>query len=339
VLAHPARIALLLIATLSLLGCSRSKAARHPDGYEVLSLRYEGNPGVVTVPELAADLGYLAPLELDYVGDNLTGGPHSIQAVATGDVDFGTSFNGAIVKLIASKAPLQAVVASYGTDGRNFQGSYVLEGSPIKSARDFVGKKVAMNTLGAHAEFALREYLRRGGLTSQESSQVSMIALPAANCELALREKQLDVAVLGTIHRDKALARGGLRRITSDYELFGGFNAGSIVMTKRFLAANPNTARKFVEGVGRAIDWAHSTPREQVIARFEQIIGRRGRNENTSIVKHWEGTGVVSPRGMLRDRDFQMWIAWLTKDGQLAPGAFAPRDAYTNEFQPAVAHR
>jgi hypothetical protein len=39
----------------------------------------------------------------------------------------------------------------------------------------------------------------------------------------------------------------------------------------------------------------------------------------------------------LRDRDFQMWIDWLTKDGQLKPGAFTAGDTYTNAFQPALA--
>ena len=39
------------------------------------------------------------------------------------------------------------------------------EDSPIKTARDLIGKKIAVNTLGAHLEFMLREYLARNGLT------------------------------------------------------------------------------------------------------------------------------------------------------------------------------
>jgi ABC-type nitrate/sulfonate/bicarbonate transport system substrate-binding protein len=326
---------MLLLLSLLSVACSRSSTVAKPDGFEVHTLRYEGNPGVVSPVELAEDLGYLAPLKLDYVGANATGGPHSIQAVVSGDIDIGGSFNGAIAKLVGARAPLQAVVAAYGTDEENFQGFFVLEGSPIKSAKDLIGKKVSMNTLGAHAEFALREFLRRGGLSEEQTTQVAMIALPAANGELALRERQVDMAILGNLHRVKAVARGGIRLLGSDFALFGKFNAGSYVMSKKFLADNPKAAQRFAEGVGRALDWANETPRSEVIARFAEIITRRKRNEDTSIVKHWIGYGVSSKGGVLAESEFQIWLDWLIKDGQLTPGALKPTDVFTNQLRAA----
>jgi ABC-type nitrate/sulfonate/bicarbonate transport system substrate-binding protein len=319
----------------SLLACGKSSSGPHAEaGGEVMVIRYEGNPGNVTIAELAEDLGYLAPLRLEYVGNNMTGGPHSIQAVLTGDLDVGGSFNGAIVKLVASGAPLVSVISAYGTDEKMFQGFYTLEGRPIRNARDFIGKKVSINTLGAHAEFALREYLTRGGLSKQEAAQVTMLALPAANGELALRGGQVDVVCLSTIYRDKALGRGGLTLVFSDHQLFGSFNARSTVMSRRFVDQNPNTARKYVEGVGRAIEWARATPREQVVARMESIIEKRGRNEDASIVQYWASTTIPTPRGLLRDADFSLWIDWLVRDGQVDPGQVVPSQIYTNEFQP-----
>ena len=189
-------------------------------GLETLSLRYEGSPGNVSIQELAEDLGFLAPLKLDFRGNNMTGGPHSIQAVVTGDLDVGGSFNGAIIKIIGSQAPLTAVIAGYGTDEQNFMGFYALEDKAIAQPRDFIGKKVAINTLGAHAEFALRDYLARGGLSPEEIAQVTMLVLPSSNLEQALRSNQVDVAALSTIFRDNALARGGLHMVFSDFQLF-----------------------------------------------------------------------------------------------------------------------
>ncbi|SJZ31146.1 hypothetical protein SAMN02745126_00138 [Enhydrobacter aerosaccus] len=55
----------------------------------------------MTFPELAGDLGYLDRLKLKYVGDS-TGGPQSLQAVATGDADFGSAFNGSLLNLRAA---------------------------------------------------------------------------------------------------------------------------------------------------------------------------------------------------------------------------------------------
>lgn len=66
-----------------------------------------------------------------------------------------------------------------------------------------------------------------------------MVPLPLPNGELALRNHQVEVAHMSLIFREKALARGGIRMVFSDYELWGAFNAGSYVMSTRFLAESP----------------------------------------------------------------------------------------------------
>jgi len=303
-------------------------------GIEKLSLRYEGSTNNVSVAELAEDLGYLAPIKLSYIGNNATGGPHSIQSVVTGDLDFGSSFNGAIIKLVAAKAPLKAVLAAYGTDEKYFNGFYQLESSPIRGPRDLIGKKVAMNTLGAHAEFVLREYLARGGLSDQEIKDVTMLVLPPTNGEQALRNQQVELTSFSPMLRDKAAERGGIRMLFSDLQLYGAFNAGSYVMSTKFIARNPNTVRKFVDATGRAIEWARTQPRDVVVARFERIIRARKRAEDTSSVRYWQSTGIASERGLIADLDYQRWIDWLVRDGQLKPGEIKPSDVYTNEFHP-----
>lgn len=105
---RPLGLARALLA-LSLSACSGRRAAGPAlGGFERSVLRYEGSTNNVSMPELAEDLGLLAPLKLEYIGNNATGGPHSIQSVVTGDIDFGGSFNGAIINLVAAKAPLRA---------------------------------------------------------------------------------------------------------------------------------------------------------------------------------------------------------------------------------------
>ena len=53
---------------------------------EKLELRYQGWASKVLYPELAEDLGYLAPIKLKWVGNTISG-PQDIQAAVTGDVD------------------------------------------------------------------------------------------------------------------------------------------------------------------------------------------------------------------------------------------------------------
>jgi ABC-type nitrate/sulfonate/bicarbonate transport system substrate-binding protein len=322
-------------------GCARSEDARPgraaaAGGYEALELRYQGNNGIITPAELAEDLGYLAPIRLEFVGSTISG-PHSVQAVVTGDTDFGGAFNGAVIKLIAAKAPIVAIVGYYGVDEGRQSGFWVLNDSPIHGARDLLGKKISMNTLGAHSEFMVKEYLFRAGLTREDAQQVTLVVVPPVNGEQVLRQKHVDVAILGDIYRDRIIEHGGARSVVSDYQMFGAFTAGSYVMKKSFIRDNPNTARKFVEAVGRAVEWARHTPREQVIARFRDIVAKRGRNEDPDALKYWHSYGVAGRGGLISDGDFQIWIDWMIKDGELEPGQLPVRELYTNDLNPFAA--
>src|SRR5690242_5290507 len=157
-----------LVVTLAACG---GEASAKPGEPETLELRYQGSVGAVTFPELAEELGYLSPLKLAWIGNTISG-PQDIQAAATGQTDFGGAFNGAIVKLAAAKAPIKAVIGYYGSDKDSYVGYFVADGSPIKGPRDLIGKKIGVNTLGAHLEAVVKEYLKRGGLTPEEIKQV-----------------------------------------------------------------------------------------------------------------------------------------------------------------------
>jgi len=317
-----------------LTGCQEETDGGAGDGeYETLKIKYEGTVGQVNFPELAEDLGYLEPLELEWIG-NTTSGPASIQNAATGQTDFGGAFNGAIIKLIASGAPIKSVIGYYGSDEDTFSGFYVLDDSPIKDARDFIGKKVGMNTMGAHHEFVLKEYLRQNGLTEEEIKQVTIVVVPPVNTEQSLRQNQIDVAVLGGMLRDRAIEKGGVRKVFSDYDLFGSFTAGSYVFTEKFIKENPNTVKKFVEATAKAIEWARTTPKDEVIARFEKIIEERDRKEESETIQYYKSTGIAEKGGFIQEKEFQVWVDWLEKSGDLKKGEISLEDLYTNQFNP-----
>lgn len=300
-------------------------------GSQIKSLKYQGNVGAVSLAELAADLGYLGDVTLDWVGNTISG-PQDIQSAATGQTHFGGAFNGAIVKLASSKAQIKAVTSYYGSDKDTYLGYYVLEDSPIRSARDLIGKKVGMNTLGAHAQALLDIYLERNGVPKADAAKVESLVVPPVNTEQALRQKQIEVGVLSGVLRDKALATGGIRPLFKDFELLGSFSAGSYVMTQKFIKENPDTVRTFTTGVAKAIDWSRATPREEVIARMTEIVKKRGRNEDTATLKYWRSYGVAEPGGRIADKEFQLWIDWLGERGEIKKGQLKAADLYTNEF-------
>jgi ABC-type nitrate/sulfonate/bicarbonate transport system substrate-binding protein len=297
------------------------------------TLRYQGSVGQVTPPELAQDLGYLGEVELKWVGNTISG-PQDIQSAATGQTDFGGAFNGAVVKLQAAGAPITSVIGYYGVDKDQYGGFYVPDDSPIKDARDLTGKKVGMNTLGAHYEAVLDIYLQRNGFSAADIKKVEPLVVPPINTEQSLRQKQIDVGVLSGIFRDKALATGELRKLFSDYDLLGAFTGGTYVFRDDFIKRNPETVRAFTAGVAKAIEWARTTPREQVIARFTKIIRTRGRNENADSLKYWKSYGVAGKGGVMAGKEFTTWITWLEQQGQVPKGKVKLGDLYTNKFNP-----
>ncbi|PWV50250.1 ABC transporter substrate-binding protein [Nocardiopsis sp. L17-MgMaSL7] len=305
-------------------------SASDPDATVV---RYQGTAGSVVFPELAADLGYLDGIELEWIGDT-TSGPQDIQAVATGDTDVGGAFNGAIAKLVAAGSPITSVVSYYGSDEESFSGYYVLEDSDITRAGDLVGRKVAMNTLGAHHEFVVREWLAQEGLAEDEIARVELTVVPPANTEQSLRSGQVHVATLGGILRETALERGGIRPLFTDQGLYGTFSYGSLVLRDEFVEEHPDATLTLVSGIARAIRWSQVTPREEVVDRFARIVGERGRNESAEVIQYWRSSGVAGPGGVITEEEFAIWLEWLDRNGELPEGSVEASELYTNEFNP-----
>ena len=301
--------------------------------FEVPVLRYQGQAALVTYPELAEDLGYLAPLRLNWIGNTISG-PQDIQAAVTKDVDFGGAFNGSIIKLIAAGAKIKAVLASAGCDRKAWGGIFVLDEGPIRQPLDLIGKKIGINTLGAQAEFDIATYLQINGATAQQIAEVEEVVLPPINAEQALREKQIDAILLSGALQDIAIAHGGLRLLATEYELYGSATMSAYVLRTDFMRDAPNTSRRFVEATARAIDWVQSHPRDEVIERFVRIIHQRGRHETDEVVHYWHSPAMPNRGGLLDDSAFTRFIDWYVRNGLPAIGRVQTKDLYTNTLNP-----
>ncbi|SDY17260.1 ABC-type nitrate/sulfonate/bicarbonate transport system, substrate-binding protein [Amycolatopsis xylanica] len=325
-------LATVLVAAVALTGCGTSATASAPGQPEKLELRYQGSANNVSLPELAEDLGYFGQVKLKWVGNTISG-PQDIQSAATDQTDFGGAFTGAVVKLIEAGAPVKAVINYYGSDDKTFLGFYVKEDSPIRTPRDLIGKKVAVNTVGANLEAVLDTWLLKNGLTQAETDQVQLVVLPPVNTEQALRNGQVDVGALNGILQDHAAASGGLRRLVSDVEAFGPYNGGPYVLRTDFIKKYPETSKIFVSAVAKAIEWERTTPREEVIARFTKIIQNRHRNESTDTLKYWKSVGITHG-GLISDQDYTLWEGWLKQSGFIKSDKIDTKKLYTNEFNP-----
>jgi ABC-type nitrate/sulfonate/bicarbonate transport system substrate-binding protein len=328
-------LAVLAVAAAALSACGSAEASGSaPDASGVSTLRYQGWANQVTLPELAENLGYFGgKVKLKWVGNTISG-PQDIQAAATGDADFGGAFGGAVEKLVSSGAGIKAVINYYGSDDKEFTGYYVLDGSPLKDVKDLVGKKVGVNTLGGQNEADIFNVLHKAGLSGPDIKRVELVTLPPPNAEDALRKGQIDAVALSGQFRQRAESAGGLRPLFTQVDLYGPFNGGQYVFRNDFIKKNAAAVRAFVDGVGKAIEWERSTPRDEVIAAFTKIVEARARtNESTTSLKYWQSVGVPSRYGYIVDADFALWQDWLLTTGSVKQPPKSS-DLYTNEFNP-----
>jgi ABC-type nitrate/sulfonate/bicarbonate transport system substrate-binding protein len=305
------------------------------DEYELTDIRILVTPGVVQPLELAAALGYLEPLKLDVLG-TANGGPELLQAMSTGNTDIGLAATNGVINIVAaSNKSVVSIITNGGVDKNSVCALATVEGSPIKSAKDLIGKTVGMNTLGAYADAFVSNYLIQGGLTEDEIKQVTFVVIPITESEQVLRSGELDAATFSGPYLSKALETGGIDIVTTDLEVFGDFQTGYNVVTREFTEKNPNTTRKIVEAIAEALNYVNATPVEDVRKVLEEVINTRGlTGDSTASIPYWNGYGVANEGGVIDEADVQLWLDWAVKAGDVKEGELTAKDIFTNEFNP-----
>jgi len=308
----------LLLSAAVALGLAAPAAAA-----DEVKLRYLASQGGLSAHELAQELGYFegTGITIESVG-YATGGPASLIALASGDVEIGGAATSAVLNSIISGNDFVAAYPSNGINDEVQSIFYVLEDSPIKSIKDIAGKSIAVNTLGAHLDYTIREALHSVGLPTDAANQV---VVPGPQLEQVLRSGQVDISAFGywqTTFEGAARKKGGLRAIFDDTDVLGEIAGGFVVLRRDFIKEHPEAAKTFVLQSARALDYAREHPEEtkEILAKALQARG-----ENPDIAQYFRGYGVRTG-GLPVERDLQFWIDVLVREGKLKEGQLTPKD-------------
>ena len=324
--------AVLVIAMIAVTGClTDGTNTKNETRTNVVTIRYLSSSAVVEPYEFAAELGLLNGINISRVGST-TGGPEDIMSVATGSTDVGHSAWVSIINAKVRGAEIKAVAGPMGNSPESwYEGTpylskwIVLENSSIRNAKDLKGKKIAVHTLGAHAEYVTREYLSRNNMSRDD---VQLLVMPRH--EEVLRQGLVDAVAPVGAQIDKMEAGGGVRVLFTDHDIIGNQTHCGMFMSGKFIKENPQAVRQFVEASAKAADWAKDHPAE---ARELAAKIMKNKGGNPEIAKYWKGFGVKE-HALLDDSDVQFWIDWLVRDGKMNEGQYKPSDFYTNEFNP-----
>ena len=292
-------------------------------------IRYLDDRGYVPPYEIADALGFLKEkgIRLEAKGDS-PGGPESLAALASGSVDIAGAATPAMINAIASGAKILCVMPRAGISKDVNSKFFVLDSSPIKTAADIKGKSIAVNTLGAHLDYTVQEYLRIHGLNKDDAK---LVKVPGPQLDETLRHRQAEVVAVGAWQGPiaaKIAAEGGVRVLFTDHDVLGDIVLASNAMEKAFIDQHPQAVKELVTASAKAVDWVAEHPDEarEVVAG---ILKKRG--ENPAGAVSWPGYGL-SQHALYKDHDTKFWLDVLVREGKLTAGQFSPEDIATNKY-------
>ena len=190
------------------------------------------------------------------------GGAAIVQGVLGGKYQFGFSNVTSLMAAQAGGAPVKAVasgVASTGRAGRDFSAVVVMDGSPVRSARDLAGKRIAVNTLKNLGDTTVRQSVRRAG---GDPTGIRFQAMPFAAMPAALQGGRVDAAWVVEPQLSEALAQGG-QVVASNYvDTAPDLTVALYFTAQPTIKASPDLVARFTEAVKESLVYAAAHPEE-----------------------------------------------------------------------------
>lgn len=222
---------------------------------------------------------------------------------------------GGSVAICASTYEQTLQAAARGRDVRSFFLLYTFPnmalvlspGRPLTKIEQLKNGTVGVTSLGSASQNYLSLILLRHGMSLADVQPVAIGT--AATSIAALENNKVDAAMLNSIPLEMLRARRpdvkvlvDLRTREGTAALFGvpHVPVGTVVSSSRWLAENPDTARRITRALGRAAGWIHERPSTEVAA---------------SLPASWHTPGSDAAL-----RSLELAMPALSRDGRMPPG-------------------
>ncbi|MET7892739.1 ABC transporter substrate-binding protein [Streptomyces mirabilis] len=201
------------------------------------------------------------------------GGAAIVPGVVSGQFQFGFSNMTSLMIAQSQNVPVKAVVngvASTGVAGKDFGAITVKKGSPIKSAKELEGKKVAVNTLKNINETAVRESVRKAG---GDASKVKFVELAFDQMPAALDSGQIDAAMVVEPALATVKSQGATEIASSLVDVAKDLTVAMYFTSTQYEQKNPDVVKKFQEATAESLAYADAHPDEvrQAVTTYTKI--------------------------------------------------------------------
>ncbi|MFD9283586.1 ABC transporter substrate-binding protein [Streptomyces mirabilis] len=201
------------------------------------------------------------------------GGAAIVPGVVSGQFQFGFSNMTSLMIAQSQNVPVKAVVngvASTGVAGKDFGAITVKKGSPIKSAKELEGKKVAVNTLKNINETAVRESVRKAG---GDPSKVKFVELAFDQMPAALDGGRIDAAMVVEPALATVKSQGATEIASSLVDVAKDLTVAMYFTSTQYEQKNPDVVKKFQEATAESLAYADAHPDEvrQAVTTYTKI--------------------------------------------------------------------
>ncbi|WFE19320.1 ABC transporter substrate-binding protein [Solwaraspora sp. WMMD937] len=211
---------------------------------------------------LGEEKGFFAKRGINLTMESGQGGAAIVPGVVSEQFQFGFSNVTSLLTAQTADVPVQIVangVASTGNPEADFGGVVVREDSPIQTAADLAGKKVAVNTLKNIGDTSVRESVRKAGGNPDDIEFVEM-AFP--QMPAAVEGGQVDAAWM--VEPSLAIAKdAGGRVVAWNFVDTAPNLTVAVYFTSTKLAQeNPELVENFQEAMAESLSYANAHPDE-----------------------------------------------------------------------------
>ncbi len=217
--------------------------------------------------------GFFTQQNLDVELSTQGGGAAIIPGVLSGQLQFG--FSNVPSLLIAQNKGLKFVgiapgVSSTGIAGQDFCATLVPGDSPLKSAKDLVGKTVAVNNLNNIGQVAIRAGVKAAG---GDPNSVKYLEVPFPDMPAALAEHHIEAGWM--VEPFVTIARSRGDRVI-DWPFVAIAPKAEIAVyfaSVKYVNGNADVVKRFKAAITESLAYANSHPNEvrQIIPTYTRI--------------------------------------------------------------------
>ena len=273
-----------LIAATGLTACG-GNAGGSQSGATTLRLGYFPNithaPALIGVQNKIFEK-YLGGVKLE--AKTFNAGPSAIEAMLADAIDATyIGPNPAINGWSQSKGDLLRIVA-----GTTSGGAALVVKPTITSPQDLKGKKIATPQLGNTQDVALRHWLKGLGFATDQSGGGDVHVVPTPNAEIitGFADGALDGAWVPEPHLSRLVLEHGAKVLLDEKTLWpnGDFVTTHLIVSKRFLDANPTIVANLLKGHVEAVELAATGSAEAKKAANDHLAALTGQGLADRIV-------------------------------------------------------